>query len=301
MFPIITVTDNAPRSSEQLGSKPKFWYDDETLGLCLFKEIRPDTGEDWAEMIAAYLCEQIAIPHASYHLAEWQGKAGVITTAIQKESERLFLGNELLAEIIPDYGSMTTHRGVNRQHTLDNVLNCLSRYPPPADADLPPENDSAAEAFLGYLMLDALIGNTDRHHENWGCIANENGTDMRLAPSYDHASSLGRELRDDRHQEMLTTRDKNRTVEAYCQSAKSRSALYHASEDPRPLSMVEAFRRGAERFPEAARGWIERMARLSEEIIRAGFVQIPVERISEYGAEFGVKMIQCNQKRLQEG
>jgi hypothetical protein len=49
--------------------------------------------------------------------------------------------------------------------------------------------------FPGYLMLDALIGNTDRHHENWGArvlAGLGNGRRMAvLAPTYDHASSEG--------------------------------------------------------------------------------------------------------------
>jgi hypothetical protein len=30
------------------------------------------------------------------------------------------------------------------------------------------EGLSPQDAFVGYLVFDALIGNTDRHHENWG-------------------------------------------------------------------------------------------------------------------------------------
>jgi len=48
-------------------------------------------------------------------------------------------------------------------------------------------------------VLDAVIGNTDRHHENWGILLRR--TKRRwmgmLAPTFDHASSLGRELRDE--------------------------------------------------------------------------------------------------------
>jgi hypothetical protein len=36
------------------------------------------------------------------------------------------------------------------------------------------------------MFFDALIGNTDRHHENWGLINNE-----RLSPLYDNGISLG--------------------------------------------------------------------------------------------------------------
>jgi hypothetical protein len=298
MFLIIEVSKGAPNRQEQLGTKPKFWYDDDDLGLCLFKETRFNTGEDWAEKIAAYLCEVLGIPHAQYELAMWQGKRGVITRALHQETERLFLGNELLASNLPGYGEETSRRGINRQHTLENVLNCLSVYPPPRDTVMPIGVSNAAEALLGYLMLDALIGNTDRHHENWGCIAASNGSDVRLAPTYDHASSLGRELTDQRRETMLTTRDKYQTVAAYCTSRRSRSALYLTEQDKFSMSMSEAFFLGGKRFPEAAHGWLERLATLTIDKIHEGFSKIPAERISGPSVEFGVQVILYNQRRL---
>jgi hypothetical protein len=46
-------------------------------------------------------------------------------------------------------------------------------------------------------MLDAWIGNGDRHHLNWGLVRNKLTPNIietiHLAPTYDHASSLGRE------------------------------------------------------------------------------------------------------------
>ena len=53
---------------------------------------------------------------------------------------------------------------------------------------------SASDLFAGYLMLDALIGNTDRHHENWAII--QAGRQYCLAPTFDHASCLGFNLSD---------------------------------------------------------------------------------------------------------
>ena len=49
-----------------------------------------------------------------------------------------------------------------------------------------------------YIVLDALIGNTDRHHENWALLRKKinNKWSGQTSPSFDHASSLGRELED---------------------------------------------------------------------------------------------------------
>lgn len=43
-------------------------------------------------------------------------------------------------------------------------------------------------------MLDALVANLDRHHENWGIVVDPSGLlPTELAPTFDHASSLGDE------------------------------------------------------------------------------------------------------------
>ena len=56
-----------------------------------------------------------------------------------------------------------------------------------------------------YMVLDALIGNTDRHHENWGILRTrvDGQWEDKVAPSFDHASLLGRELQDVRREKLL--------------------------------------------------------------------------------------------------
>ncbi|MEH2132796.1 MAG: hypothetical protein V7K86_19645 [Nostoc sp.] len=52
-FSIIEVPLDAPDADEDLGTKEKFWFRHQYLGRCLYKKARPNTGEDWAEKIAA--------------------------------------------------------------------------------------------------------------------------------------------------------------------------------------------------------------------------------------------------------
>ena len=44
------------------------------------------------------------------------------------------------------------------------------------------------------LCFDALIGNTDRHQENWGVLWNKSSGNCRFAPFFDNGTSLGHEL-----------------------------------------------------------------------------------------------------------
>ncbi|EGJ29874.1 MULTISPECIES: hypothetical protein [Moorena] len=42
----------------------------------------------------------------------------------------------------------------------------------------------ARDLFVGYLLLDAWIGNGDRHHENWGFVRPKTSqTGIYLAPT----------------------------------------------------------------------------------------------------------------------
>ena len=68
-YPIIEVLSAAAIAVEQLGSKDKFWYEDENHQWCLFKKSRPGTGEDWAEKAASELAEMLGLLHARYQLA----------------------------------------------------------------------------------------------------------------------------------------------------------------------------------------------------------------------------------------
>jgi hypothetical protein len=54
---------------------------------------------------------------------------------------------------------------------------------------------SIRETKLGYKFLmipifDALIGNSDRHHSNWGIVKNKISANIRISPLYDNGSSL---------------------------------------------------------------------------------------------------------------
>lgn len=92
-FQIVNVPDDAADLTEQLGTKPKVWFQGKEY---LFKEGNPNTGNDWAEKVASALCDLLDLPHAVYDLAIWRGKRGVICPNFVPKGGRLDHGNELL-------------------------------------------------------------------------------------------------------------------------------------------------------------------------------------------------------------
>ena len=166
MFRVVTVPDDAAFLPEQLGTKRKFWFHNDAFVDFLFKEGRPDSGEDGSEKVASELCNLLDLPHVAYDLAIWQGRRGVVCPSFVPPGGRLVHGNELLERWVSHY-PVTQFRRV-RQHTLRLVLTAIGN----TQAKLPigwvpfPCVDTAVDVFVGYLMLDAWIANQDRHHEN---------------------------------------------------------------------------------------------------------------------------------------
>ncbi|MCM1982776.1 HipA-like protein [Lyngbya confervoides] len=235
-FPIIQVAKEAAEAYEEVGTKAKFWFYDEQRGRCLFKKARPNTGEDWSEKVAAELAKMLGLPHASYELATSDGERGTVSPSFIPAGGELSLGNELLSPTIPGYPQTEDSPS---QHTVAQVFSILkdSTLELPYGWDVLANITEAPHVFVGYLLLDAWIGNTDRHHENWGVIKLESLT--YLAPTYDHASSLGRNLPDSERYGRFKTTDQGFTVQAFVM--KGKSCLYRRTTDNRPLKVHAAF------------------------------------------------------------
>lgn len=318
MYPIIHVPDDASDLPEQMGTKPKFWFRDEQNQQCLFKEGRPNTGENWAEKVCCELCELLGIPHAHYDLARWRRRSGVVSPTFVPNGGRLIHGNELLARIIAGYEH--EKRFSARQHTVSVVMAIMRGSRPllvrvplprgpksiirPAPIDMPlgysaPDAvKTAGGVFVSYLMLDALVGNQDRHHENWGLILSKENA-ITLAPTFDHASSLGRNETDAERVARLTTRDQGRSVEKYAERAKS--AFFANPTSDKPLTTMAAFQEAAKLVPEARDYWLRRLAAIGLADCRGIFDNIPPHEITDPARDFALKMLEINRDRLLRG
>ncbi|AUB84899.1 hypothetical protein THSYN_22795 [Candidatus Thiodictyon syntrophicum] len=291
------VPDEAGESIEQLGTKRKFWFNDKRL---LFKQGRPGTGENWAEKVACELCGLLQLPHAHYDLAVWRGQPGVVTTSFLPPQWRLVHGNELLARIYPDY--LTNQRYKRRQHTVSAFIGVgrgwtgLRVEPPPAYTLALPLR-VAADVMVGYLMLDCLVGNQDRHDENWGLMVHAAMSPrVALAPTYDHASSLGRNETDARRRSILGAKDWGAGLDAYC--ARARSAFYIHPDNDKPAGTLEAFASARRLRGAAATFWLERLASLGPADFEAIFQQVPPDLISDAAIDFAMRMLDINRARL---
>jgi hypothetical protein len=293
-FPILDITSDMRIGTEPLGSKPKFWFwrNDEKW---LFKQARSNTGEDWAEKVASEIAAMLKLPTHHVELAAWEGRRGcAVKSFLPLGIGELIHGNELLAGIIDGYDKEKDWG--QSDHTIDNIVIVLERL-------FEEKGKQAAFMMTGYLMFDALVGNTDRHHQNWGVILTmkeSRNTEhpvtigLQLAPTFDHASSLGRELLDAAREKYLN----GKTVERYIKKAKG--GIFGEAGSKHGLGPMAVANILARRYSGFFKPWQERIANFSLQELEAIIAHIPDERITPIGRQFALTLVSVNQQLIRE-
>lgn len=293
-FEVIQLTDNQRDTIEQLGTKEKFWFNIDGVSH-LFKIGRTNTGEDWVEVISAEICKLLDIPHAQYSFAEYEGIKGTISEIFVPQGARLVHGNELLAKI---YKNMNDEYDINtfyklRKYRLRLILVLLNYkdIAPAFNTDKYNYLDSASDMFIGYMVLDCLIANQDRHHENWSIILHDGK--LSLAPTYDHASGLGSKESDIKKTERLHTNDRNFTLESFVKKAKT--PFYEKDKLLKTYEVVEIC---AKMNKKTTLIWLEKVEQLNINNVSDILQNISSDLISDASKKFAIEMLIENKKRL---
>jgi len=293
-YQILEVSTSTRSDVEQLGSKPKFWFKHEKENW-LFKEARENTGEDWSEKLASEIARLMGLPTHHTELAIWEGKRGcAVKSFLTSDQSVLVHGNELLEGLISGYDKEKEYG--QTEHTFDNIVKVIEKLFPAGKA-----RREMSYRMVGYLVFDALVGNTDRHHQNWGVLlerhvrADSKATlTLQLAPTFDHASSLGRELTDEARERHL----REGTIAKYI--GKGRGGIFESPGDKRGMSPLAVAQMIAARYPEFFKPWQTRVNELREEDLAGLLAQIPDECISESGRSFALAFLSTSRKLIGE-
>ena len=272
-----------------MGSKTKFWYrhPGEQENHWLFKYPQPYTGQHWAEKIAAEIARLMGIVHARVELAAFVGERGSVTESFARGGRELVHGNQMLEGAVHGYDPRKKFGQSN--HTLANIWQVMDRV------FAEPEAARRAKLRIAeYAVLDALIGNTDRHHENWGILRKRAGVRWKgfVTPSFDHASSLGRELLDVRRDKLLI---ENR-VGDYAE--KGRGAIYWSEDERHGPSPLELVRRAAHRFPDLFQPALVKLEKLDESSISDLVNRVPVGWMTPSARVFSIALMRYNLEQL---
>ena len=281
-YTIVDIPQDAREDIEQLGSKPKFWVS-LSDGRWLFKVARPNTGEDWAEKVAAELAKHLDIEAADVELATYVDLRGCISRnfiSLQK-GEALVHGNELLASTVRGYDKTKIMK--QSDHTVDNIIAAVTHFAP---------SDVARQMLLRlseYMVFDALIGNTDRHHENWGFrfkLTRLAGSyPLSIAPSFDHASSLGRECLDERCEKIL----RENKVAEYVRAG--RGGVYWQATDAKGASPLKLVELASAKYPKYFAPALDKLCKLNEDDAWRIISRIPAQRASNVSKQFAQAIV----------
>lgn len=125
----------------------------------------------WSEIIAAFIAKEMGliVPDTFIGInnsSKISFKVGVLNKWFLSKKDSFAKGSEILTSHIEDYSE--------KEHNLDSAIQFTSHI------------ENSLNYWMKLMFFDALIGNTDRHHENWGVINRS-----QLSPLYDNGISLG--------------------------------------------------------------------------------------------------------------
>ena len=288
-YSIIEVEPEWVVEPEDMGTKAKFWFRIPSSSTeWLFKSPRENTGEHWAEKITASVADVLDIPHATVYLAKFQDQRGSASRSFVPDDHELWHGNQIMEWTVAEYDPNIRYG--QSDHSFDNIWMSFERVFKEPDAVR-----RSRKEFAGYMVLDAVIGNTDRHHENWGLLRRQvaGQWEGRLAPSFDHASSLGRELLDDRRSLLM----QEKRVDWY--SARGRGGIYWGRQEML-LSPFDLVRRAAQAHPSYFAEPLARLPELRRSVATEILDQVPADWMSTPAREFAVQLMTHNRNQLLE-
>lgn len=198
-----------PWQNPQKGNREKFYIENENgEGHYFKKSLQRYPSEYWSEILASKIGKHLGFDVVEYSLAEYKNDVGCICRSVLGTIGELIHGQQLLLSIKPDYDIV---KGTD--HSFQLIKESIERHPRVKD-----RFEYYIENIVAMIIFDAIIGNQDRHQENWAIIYSidldrvnkirdllkilycilvrkkNNRIFYKFSPLYDNGSSLGREF-----------------------------------------------------------------------------------------------------------
>ena len=296
--------------TETSGSSTVEWLEEPGTGrewlhkdICVPRNKIPQ-GEDWAEVVTTQVAKLLMVPCAETQLCIRNGTRGSLSLSVTPRGMALHNGMVALQDAkAPGYiPHVEGQPAVDPQrpdvkrpgHTLDNIRMVLARVKPP-DTFAGPGGCNGFDVFAGYLVLDALVANQDRHEQNWAILRSELlGEPDRLAPSYDHGGTLGYNLRDAARKKHL---DDPKGLATWAGKGKAHR-FEHTRHAP---SLVDCAASAlAMSSPTAASWWRQCLRRLDLAPLQSELESADIQGMSEAAVTFAVRLLDHNLGRLRD-
>lgn len=221
-----------------------------------FKYERYNCTESCSEKISYEIARVLGYPCAHIEFGEDEkGKIGILNYLFIKREE----------EEHDDAKSYINRDSTERKYfyTIQNIKNCLDKI-----------DRSLFNDFLKIMVFDALVGETDRHEENWGIIK-KNGK-YKISPLYDNGCNLLREFKN----EQLATQyyDEKKDFNSYIKRAKS---VIYKDDHSRRYNLFGLIEYLYQRYPNQIKQEIDNLRKLTTEKIEEITNKVPSKLLTE--------------------
>jgi hypothetical protein len=188
----------------------------------------------WTEIIAYHIgcLLGIPVPPAFVAFNEKDKTCGALIEWFlnypeQNEKEYFIAGGDIMLNFIPSYD-----RKKGQQHHFAIIERYLGILEKSNDVEM------AEWQFFwcDMLLFDALIGNTDRHQDNWGLLLQqiENSVPrIRMAPVFDNGTSLGYEILESKMADFFISNRMQKYID------KGRHHIRYQLNDKQPAQHIE--------------------------------------------------------------
>lgn len=151
----------------------------------------------------------------------------------------------------------------NNYYTISNIKNVLDSI-----------NTSLFKGFIKIMLFDALIGEQDRHEENWG-ITEKKGKSF-ISPLYDNGDSLLREFKNP-----VNARKYYDGIKDFNAYIKRSQTLIYKEDKKNKYKHFELIKYLYDNFPQDILPEINNLTKLTDEIIEELVDKIPNELLTD--------------------
>jgi hypothetical protein len=199
-------------------------------------------------------------------------------------------GKILLPRIIDQYDVVK-----GKQHNFIAVDFC-SRY-----FDIP----FHIEKWCRILLFDALIGNTDRHHENWQILAtvlDKETFTVDISPAFDNGTALGYNIPASK----LESKKKEKNLNAYIFHSKATHHMKWQEDDEKPVKHFDLLTKMIDTYPVAKAVFVDILERDIELVFDEihGLVEFqvhnPLYQLTKSRADFMIALLRARHKEAKQ-
>ncbi|MDE0944915.1 MAG: hypothetical protein OSB58_21145 [Alphaproteobacteria bacterium] len=206
----------------------------------LFKHSNKNYPEQfWAEIIAYKVGCQMSVPvppaFAAFNSSNESHPAALIEWFYDWDADDVLYvpGGNFMTRMIDNFDSK---RGT--QHNLGTIIDLIQVF----ESDR--LNNESSIHWGKAFVFDALIGNTDRHQDNWGWLRLGQEKHVDWSPAFDNGTSLGHEILERNFPKFQESSRLDRYI------SNGHHHVKWLMEDEKPMQHVELVRRYVAEFPE---------------------------------------------------